>query len=296
MTQRYKLIGIDPGDTDFRLGNCLTLRKSPQLANKPAMYTKIRGLSMGWMRADGSVHRLQFFDELHASDIALESVFLDPGERGDAMEAPLLVAALLIAFPDARFGLGLPGGEDSLGTEEHYLAIGTDTVDLQESSSARDFLTRLFDYLRSNSYWVDDDLVQMLALLSALCRDSGRKTPVKVLSLSTSGNHQVDARLFHAYQLVEALLEVRRREPLRRAVARWNDTHAYQLNPDEIDFIKYLRDMSLHFKADHARARLRNSQIALGFDQDKARQEEFRSHGIQRLLREATQAYVLARL
>ena len=154
----------------------------------------------------------------------------------------------------------------------------------------------MFDYLRNNSYWVDDDLVHMLALLCALCQDRGQAAPVQVLTLSTTGNHQVDPGLFHAYQLVEALLEMRDGDSLRSAVARWNDTYPLQLSADEVDFIRNLRDVSLHFRAERAGPRLRESQVALGFDRDRARQNHFRSYGIQRLLREAAQAYFLARL
>ena len=127
----------------------------------------------------------------------------------------------------------------------------------------------------------------MLALLSALCQDRDRTTPVQMLSLSTSGNHLVDAGLFHAYQLVETLLEIRDEEPLRDAVARWNASYPYQLDAGQIDFIRNARDISLHFKAPRAVKRLKDSQVALGFDQDGSRQDEFRRKGIQRLLREA---------
>ena len=96
--------------------------------------------------------------------------------------------------------------------------------------------------------------------------------------------------------MVEALLEKRDGESVRTAVARWNDTYPLQLNTDEIDFIRNVRDLSLHFRAERAGPRLRESQIALKFDRNTARQNEFRSYGIQRLLREAAQAYVLARL
>ena len=81
-------------------------------------------------------------------------------------------------------------------------------------------------------------MVHMLALLTDLCQDRDRTTHNQVLSLSTAGNHRVDASVFHAYQLVEALLEIRCREPLNDAVARWNATHALQLRPDEINFLR----------------------------------------------------------
>ena len=61
-------------------------------------------------------------------------------------------------------------------------------------------------------------------------------------------------------------------ESVRNAVARWNDTYPFQLNADEIDFIRNVRDVSLHFRAERAAPRLRESQIALGFDRDIARQ------------------------
>ena len=132
--------------------------------------------------------------------------------------------------------------------------------------------------------------------LSAICQDLDRRTPAQVLSLSTSGNHQVDAGVFHAYQLVEALLEIGEREPLRDAVARWNGRYPLQLDADEIDYIRNLRDLSLHFKAARAKKRLKDNQIALGFDRDRSREHDFRQNGIQRLLREAAQDYLFARL
>ncbi len=296
MTGRYKVTGIDPGDIWFQLGNCLTMRKSRDLVNTPGMYAKTRDSVMGWMNAPGSIDKLVFFNELFASDVVLDHVVPEPQQQGDAMEGAVLIAALLIAFPDAQFGFGLPGGEDSLGSAYYYRSLGKDSVDLQDCSNTRDLLTRLFNYLQSNSYWVDDDLVHMLALLSALCQDRHRTTPVQVLSLSTSGNHQVDAGLFHAYQLVEALLEIRDGEPLRAAVARWNASYPHQLDAAQIDFIRNARDISLHFKAPRAAKRLKDSQVVLGFDQDGSRQNEFRRNGMQRLLREAAQAYFLARL
>ena len=172
------------------------------------------------------------------------------------MEGAVLVVALLIAFPNARFGLGLPGGDSALGSSDHYRSLGTTPpLDFSEASGDRPFLTQFFNYLRSHSYWVDDDLVHILALLTDLCHDRDRIRSAQVLSLSTSGNHQVDAGLFHAYQLIEALLEMGDREPLRDAVARWNGSYALQLNADEIDFIRNLRDISLHFKAERAESR-----------------------------------------
>ena len=295
MTTSYKVIGIDPAETGVSLGNCLTMRRSRDLVNTPGMYAKVHASAMGWMNSPGSIDQFVFFNELFASDVALDHVVSEPAQQGDAMESAILVAALLIAFPDARFGIGLSGGEESFGGG-HYRSLGKQAVALPDGSEARDFLARLFDYLRNNSYWVDDDLVHMLALLCALCQDRGQAAPVQVLTLSTTGNHQVDPGLFHAYQLVEALLEMRDGDSLRSAVARWNDTYPLQLSADEVDFIRNLRDVSLHFRAERAGPRLRESQVALGFDRDRARQNHFRSYGIQRLLREAAQAYFLARL
>ena len=295
MTGTYKVIGLDPGDIEFRLGNCLTLRRSPELVNAPGMYAKIRHSAMGWMNSPGSMHNYLFFERLFASGVVLDRADPESKQAADSMEDAVLVAALLMAFPDARFGIGLLGGEGFL-SGGHYRSLGTSSVALQDGTESRAFLTRLFDYLLSNSYWVDDDLVHILALLSALCQDRDRITPVQVLSLSTSGNHQVDAGLFHAWQLVEALLEIREGEPVRDAVARWNGTHSFQLDPDQIDLIRNLRDLSLHFKAPRAEKRLRESVVALGFDRDRSRQHEFRRHGIQRLLRAAALAYFRARL
>ena len=294
MTVRYKVTGVDLGETVFRLGNCLAIRRSQNAVNTPGMFARIRRSAPGGMSNFGRTLRdLVFFDELFSSDVVLEVG--EPKERGDSMESALLVAALLITFPDARFGIGLSGGEKSVGGA-HYRSLGKQSVALRDGSEATELLIRLFNYLRKNSYWVDDDLVHILALLSALCQDRDRTTPVQVLSLSTTGNHQVDAGLFHAYQLVEALLEIRDREPLHDAVARWNDSYPHQLDADEIDFIRNLRDVSLHFKAPRAERRLKDSQVSLGFDQDRSRQHEFRQYGIQELLRETTLAYLLARL
>ena len=47
MDATYKAIGVDPSDTEFHLGNCLTIRKSSELMNTPGMYAKIRGLGDG---------------------------------------------------------------------------------------------------------------------------------------------------------------------------------------------------------------------------------------------------------
>ena len=259
------------------------------------MYGKVRASAMGWMNSAGTSHNFIFFEELFTSEVVLDYVVSEPSQQGDWSEGALLVAGLLVAFPNARFGLGLPGGDSTLGSSDHYRSIGTTSIDLSEAGGNRPFLTQLFNYLRSHSYWVDDDLVHILALLTDLCHDRDRTISAQVLSLSTSGNHQVDAGLFHAYQLIEALLEMGDREPLRDAVARWNGSYALQLNADEIDFIRNLRDISLHFKAGRAESRLRESRAALGFDQDGSREHKFRA-GMNRLLRETARAYFSARL
>ncbi len=213
------------------------------------------------------------------------------------MEGAVLVVALLIAFPNARFGLGLTGGDSALGSSGHYRSLGTTPLlDLSEASGDRPFLTQLFNYLRSNSYWNDDDLVHILALLTDLCHDRDRIRSAQVLSLSTSGNHRVDAGLFHAYQLIEALLEVDDREPLCDAVARWNGSYpSLQLDAREIDFIRNLRDISLHFKAERAARHLQKSREALGFDQDRSLEQKFRN-GVHELLRKTARAYFSTRM
>ena len=100
MTGRYKVTGVDPGDTGVRLGDCLTMCRSRGVVNTPGMYAKIRGSAMGWMNSTGSIDNLMFFDQLFASDVVLDHVAPEPGQRGDAMESAVLVAALLIAFPE----------------------------------------------------------------------------------------------------------------------------------------------------------------------------------------------------
>ena len=107
MTASYKVIGIDPAETGVSLGNCLTMRRSRDLVNTPDMYAKVRVSAMGWMNSPGSIHQFVFSNELFASDVALEHVISEPVQQGHAMESAILVAALLIAFPDARFGIGL---------------------------------------------------------------------------------------------------------------------------------------------------------------------------------------------
>ena len=84
------------------------------------------------------------------------------------------MAGLLIAFPDARFGIGLQGGKESFSPMGHYRSFGTTSVDLSDGSEGRKFLTELFDYLRTHSYWIDDDLVHMLTLLTCLRQDRDR--------------------------------------------------------------------------------------------------------------------------
>ena len=295
MPGTYKVTGIDPGPTTFQLGNCLTMRKSRAVVNTPGMYARVRGSAMGSMSTRGTVHNFILFEELFASEVALDYVVSEPSKQDDWSEGPVLVAGLLVAFPNARFGLGLPGGDSTLGSSDHYRSLGTTSIDLSAAGGDRPFLTQLFNYLLSHSYWVDDDLVHILALLTDLCHDRDRIRSAQVLSHSTSGNHQVDAGLFHAYQLIEALLEMGDREPPRDAVARWNGSYALQLNADEIDFIRNLRDISLHFKAERAESRLRESRAALGFDQDRSRKRNFRN-GVHRLLRETARAYFSARL
>ena len=121
MPGTYKVTGIDPGPTAFQLGNCLTIRKSRDVVNTPGMYANVRGLAMGWMNsAETNKNCWTFFEELFASDVALDYVVSEPGQQGDGMEGAVLVVALLIAFPDARFGLGLPGGDSALGSSDHY--------------------------------------------------------------------------------------------------------------------------------------------------------------------------------
>ena len=296
MTVRYKVIGIDPTAIGLELGSCLTMHKLCAAVRTPKMYAHLRGAAMSWTSPIGMHHDLAFFDELFASHVVLDDVVPAQPHQGGIPEGALLVATLLIAFPHARFGIGLSGGEESFNTIGHYRSLGNESIDLPDGGEDREFTTRLFDYLCSNSYWVDDDLVHILALLTDLSQDRDRRIPAQVLSHSTSGNHQVDAGLFHAYQLIEALLEVKYREKVRDFVERWNNTYRLQLDADIIDFIRNLRDVSLHFKAEGAANRLRESRIALGFDRDSSWEQEFRQYGMQRLLREATQAYCLARV
>ena len=110
MTARYKVTGIDPGDTAFRLGNCLTIHRSRDFVNTPGMYATIRSSAMSWLNPAGQIHDLIFFDKLFWSDVVLDHEVPEPRQQGDAMEGAVLVAALLIAFPDAQFGIGLQGG------------------------------------------------------------------------------------------------------------------------------------------------------------------------------------------
>ena len=149
MPGRYKVTGINPGDTGFQLGNCLKMCRSRNAVNTPGMYAKIRGSAMGWLNVSGKteIDNLLFFDELFASDVVLDHVVQEPLQQGDSVEEGVLVAALLIAFPDARFGVGLPGGEDSLGPINHYRSIGKESVDLRDGSGDRGFLTRGLIYI-----------------------------------------------------------------------------------------------------------------------------------------------------
>ena len=48
-----EVTGIDPGDPPFTLGNCLTMRTSPEAVNTPAMYAKIRHTATRWMSSGG---------------------------------------------------------------------------------------------------------------------------------------------------------------------------------------------------------------------------------------------------
>ena len=137
----------------------------------------------------------------------------------------MLVAALLVAFPEGRFGFGLPGGKNSLGLDDNYRSLGKDPVDLSDKEGGRDLLEDLFNYLIKNSYWTNDDNVHILALLTDLCEDRDRVKTAKILSLSTSGNHLVDPGLFYAYQLIEALLEKEDRESMSEVVTRAKLSH-----------------------------------------------------------------------
>ena len=59
---------------------------------------------------------------------------LPPRQQGDTTESAVLVVALLIAFPNARFGLGLQGGDKALGSSDHYRSLGTTPrLDLSEA-------------------------------------------------------------------------------------------------------------------------------------------------------------------
>lgn len=208
MNNGFKAVGVNPGDVPFRLGNCLELRRSPNFVQTPLMYAKVRGSAMGWMSSIEAIRELRFRDELFSSDIVLAHDWHESGSRGDSSEGAILVAALLIAFPDGQFGFGLQGGTGSLSGIGDYRSLGTHSVHLPNGGEDRALVTKMFDYLRANSYWVDDDLVRVLAPLTDVCQDRDRIVRDSVLSHSTSGNHLVDPGAFHAYQLVEALLEV----------------------------------------------------------------------------------------
>ena len=125
----------------------------------------------------------------------------ESGNRGDSSEGAVLVAALLVAFPDAQFAFGLQGSAESLSGSGDYRSLGTHPVHLPDGGEDRALVTKVFDYLRANSYWVDDDLVHVLALLTDVCEDRDRIVRGSVLSQTTSGNHLVDPGVFHAYQL-----------------------------------------------------------------------------------------------
>ena len=104
MPGTYKVTGIDPGPTAFQLGNCLTMRKSRDVVNTPGMYGKTRGSAMGSMSTRGTVHNFIFFEELFASEVALDYVVSEPSKQDDWSEGPVLVAGLLVAFPNADSG------------------------------------------------------------------------------------------------------------------------------------------------------------------------------------------------
>ncbi len=61
MPGTYKVTGIDPGPTAFQLGNCLTIRRSSDVANTPGMYANVRGLAMGWMNSAETIKNWAFF-------------------------------------------------------------------------------------------------------------------------------------------------------------------------------------------------------------------------------------------
>ena len=79
-------------------------------------------------------------------------------EKGDFTEGVILIATLLIAFPDARFVFGLQGDTQSLTPDGHYRSLGTHPIDLQDRSEDRTLVTQLFNYLRNNSYWSERKL------------------------------------------------------------------------------------------------------------------------------------------
>ena len=178
MSASYKVTGIDPGDTSFYLGNRLRILRSPDAIGTPAMYGKVRGSGLGHMSPTDMLKNLKFFDELFSSDVVLEHAVSKPEqEKGDFAAGVILIATLLIAFPDARFGFGLQGGPQSLSLSGDYRSLGTHPVDLQARREDRMLVTRLYNYLRHNSYWVDDDLVHVLALLTDICQDRDRLNP-----------------------------------------------------------------------------------------------------------------------
>ena len=105
---------------------------------------------MGWMSVVGALQHQMFLDELFASDVVLDHVVSEPSQERDTAEGTLFVATLLIAFPDARFGIGLQGRPDSLSAFGDYRALGTDSLDLHYDSENRALVTRLFNFLRAN--------------------------------------------------------------------------------------------------------------------------------------------------
>ena len=116
MTATYKVTGLDPGETDLTLGNCLILRRCRDATNTPGMYAKIRNTAMGWMNSPGSVNNFVFFEELFASDVVLDHANPEPRQQGDSMESAEL-------FPQLAERLSTMGNVLS-GGEQQMLAIG----------------------------------------------------------------------------------------------------------------------------------------------------------------------------
>ena len=61
-------------------------------------------------------------------------------------------------------------------------------------------------------------------------------------------------------------------------VARWDASYPHQFDADQIDFIRNARDISLHLKTPRAETRLKDSEIALGFDQDRSQTHDLFQH------------------